>query len=156
MYDIKIGQKREWLGSGKVFTVESHVEGTEFYVCRNTDGTEERHDGFIIHSRSFAHESSLFIQEGTLKMSDDKIRELRDDKIGVLYGNNSYGCSLSHINDLKACILNDYPDTKDEEIEAWFITPTMSRHHARQTMLWVHIPVEDFLNLKQDGKIHIL
>lgn len=53
MFDVEVGQTRKWFVSGKVFTVESKIEGTAFYVCRNEDGTEERHDGFIVNCRSY-------------------------------------------------------------------------------------------------------
>lgn len=53
MFDVEIEQKREWFVSGRVFTVESKIDGTTFYVCRYEDGTEEHHDGHIINCRSY-------------------------------------------------------------------------------------------------------
>lgn len=101
-------------------------------------------------------ELKRFIQEGTLRMSDEEIRQACKEKIGVLYGFNNYGCNLTHINELRECILNDYPDTKDEDIEVWWIRDTQSIRHARFTMLYVAIPTEDFIRLRADGKIFIL
>ena len=101
-------------------------------------------------------ELKRFIHEGTLKMSDDKIRETCKESIGILYGFNNYGCNLTHINELKECILKDYPDTKDEDIEVWFISNTESIRHARFTMLRVSIPTEDFIKLRTEGQIYIL
>ena len=101
-------------------------------------------------------ELKRFIQEGTLKMSDDEIREACKESIGILYGFNNYGCNLTHINELKECILKDYPDTKDKDIEVWFISNTESIRHARFTMLKVSIPTEDFIKLRTEGQIYIL
>lgn len=53
MFDVEIGQKREWFQSRRVFTVESKIDGTAFYVCRYEDGTEEHHDSFIINCKSY-------------------------------------------------------------------------------------------------------
>ena len=53
MFDVEIGQKREWFKSRRIFTVESKIDGTAFYVCRYEDGTEEHHDGYIINCKSY-------------------------------------------------------------------------------------------------------
>lgn len=50
---VRIGQKRKWFKSGKLFTVESGIEGTTFLSCRYEDGTVERHDRFIINRKSY-------------------------------------------------------------------------------------------------------
>ena len=97
-----------------------------------------------------------FIDERTLGMSDDEIREVCREEIGILYGFNNYGCNLTHINELKECILKDYPDTKDDDIEVWWIRDTQSIRHARFTMLYVAIPTEDFIKLRADRQIYIL
>lgn len=103
-----------------------------------------------------AKELKRFIQEGTFKMSDEEIRQTCKENIGILYGFNNYGCNLKHINELKECILKDYPDTKDEDIEVWFISNTESIKHARFTLLRVCIPTEDFIKLRTEGQIYIL
>ena len=97
-----------------------------------------------------------FIDERTLGMSDDEIRGNCKEKIGILYGFNNYGCNLTHINELKECILKDYPGTKDDDIEVWWIRDTQSIRHARFTMLYVAIPTEDFIKLRADRQIYIL
>lgn len=101
-------------------------------------------------------ELKKFVLEGTLKMSDDEIRQKCIENIGILYGFNNYSCNLTHINELKGCILKDYPDTKDEDIEVWFIDKTESIRHARFTMLRIYIPIEDFIKLRTEGQIYIL
>lgn len=101
-------------------------------------------------------EMKKFIDERTLGMSDDEIRQQCKEKIGILYGFNNYGCNLTHINELRECVLKDYPDTKDEDIEVWWIRDTQSIRHARFTMLYVAIPTEDFIKLRADGQIYIL
>lgn len=105
-----------------------------------------------------AKKLKIFIHEETLRMSDDEIRQACGGSkfIGVLYGFNNYSCNLTHINELKECILKDYPDTKDEDIEVWWIRETMSIRHARFTMLRVAIPTEDFIKLRAERKIYIL
>ena len=97
-----------------------------------------------------------FIQEGTWRMTDDEIREVCKEKIGVLYGFNNYGCNLIHINELREGILKEYPNTKDEDIEVWWIRDTQSIRHARFTMLRVDIPTEDFIKLRKERQIDIL
>ena len=97
-----------------------------------------------------------FIQEGTWRMTDDEIREVCKEKIGVLYGFNNYGCNLIHINELREGILKEYPNTKDEDIEVWWIRDTQSIRHARFTMLRVAIPTEDFIKLRKERQIDIL
>lgn len=103
-----------------------------------------------------AKELKRFIQEEILKMSDNEIRKTCKCNIGILYGFNNYKCNLKHINELKKCILKDYPNVKDEDIEVWFISDTMSIRHARFTMLRVTISTEDFIKLRSNGEIYIL
>ena len=97
-----------------------------------------------------------FVQEGTFKMSDEEIRQACKEKIGILYGFDSYGYNFGYINKLKGYILKDYPDVKDEDIEVWSISNTESIRHARFTMLRVSIPIEDFIKLRGNGNIYIL
>lgn len=97
-----------------------------------------------------------FVTAGIFRMSEDKIRENYKEHIGILYGFNNYECNLEHIKELKNIILNDYPDTKDEDIEVWFIENYQSDIHARHTMLRVMVSVEDFIKLRNNRKIHIL
>lgn len=104
-----------------------------------------------------AKELKRFAQEDILlKMSDSQIRQTGRKRIGVLYGFNNYGCNLKHINELKKYILEDYPDTKDEDIEVWYISDTESIKHARFTMLRVTIPTEDFIKLRTNREIYVL
>jgi hypothetical protein len=78
-------------------------------------------------------------------MSDDEMREeIKGKMIYVLYGFNNYACNLTHINELRDLILQDYPETKDEDIEVRFIERSRSKY-ARRTMLSTSIPVEDRL-----------
>lgn len=90
------------------------------------------------------------------RMSDDEIKNTCGKSVGVLYGFNSYGCDLTHINELKNAILNDYPDIKDEDIEVWYIQPHQSDSHARHTMLRIRISTEDFIKLRANKEIYIL
>lgn len=101
-------------------------------------------------------ELKKFIQEETLKMSDGEIRKTCKENIEIFYGFNNYECNLNHINELKKCILKDYPGIKDEDIEVYFISNTESIRHARFTMLRVAIPTEDFIKLRTNGQIYIL
>ncbi len=52
-YGVKLGQKRKWFKSGRIFTVESKVSGTNFFVCRYEDGTEDKHDEFVVDCKSY-------------------------------------------------------------------------------------------------------
>jgi hypothetical protein len=97
-----------------------------------------------------------FIDERSLGMSDDDIRKDCPEKIGILYGFDNYNCSLKQIGELKEYILKDYPDTKDEDIEVWYIAPHESIRHARFTMLRISIPTEDFIELRKHRNIYIL
>lgn len=101
-------------------------------------------------------ELKRFVEEETLKMSDEEIRKNCKENIEILYGYNNYECNLKHINELKKCILLYYPNTKDEDIEVRFISSTESIRHAGFTMLRVAIPTEDFIKLRINGKIYIL
>lgn len=56
MEKVEIGQKRKWFKSGRIFTVKSKIEGTAFYICQYEDGTEERHEEFIIDTKSYIFE----------------------------------------------------------------------------------------------------
>lgn len=126
---------KEW-----ITTLENMEAG---YKKKSNDGIE-------------AKELKRFIHESALKLSDDEIREQCKEYIRVLYGFNNYGCNLVHINELKECILKDYPDTKDEDMDIWFISAYESIRHARFTMLSVPIPTEDFIKLRAEGQIYIL
>lgn len=103
-----------------------------------------------------AKELKRFLHESALKLTDDEIREQCEEKIRIFYGFNNYGCNLVHINELRECILKDYPDTKDEDIEVWFVSAAESIRHARFTMLTVPIPTEDFIKLRNKRQIFIL
>ena len=103
-----------------------------------------------------AKEMKRFIQENTLKLSDDEIRQLHKEKIGILYGFNNYRNDLEHINELRKHILQDYPDAQDKDIEVWYIRNTQSIRHASFTMLYIMIPTDDFLKLRAEEQIHIL
>lgn len=101
-------------------------------------------------------EVKKFIQEGTFWMTDDEIREACKEKIGILYGTDYYNCDLEYINELRNAIYKEYPDTKDKDIEVWWIRETMSIRHASFTMLRVCIPTEDFIKLRKERQIDIL
>ena len=98
----------------------------------------------------------LYIQERNFCAPDDEIRRLCKEKIAVWYGFNNYQSSVKHILELCEAVRNDYPDMKDEEMEVWFVERHQSIRHARYTTLRVSIPVEDFIKLRQDGKISVL
>lgn len=97
-----------------------------------------------------------FVKEGVLKMTDEEISELGSSTMCVLYGYNNYNASVAHIMELKAEVLKDYPETKDENMEVWFIGNGESIRHARMTMLCVRIPVEDFFKLRANNEISTL
>ena len=101
-------------------------------------------------------EFKIYMYEGALDLSDDEIRNHHKEYVRVLYGSNDYKCNLTHINELKECVLKNYPNTKDEDIEVLFISTTESIRHARFTMLSVPIPTEDFIKLRSEGQIYIL
>lgn len=101
-------------------------------------------------------EIQRFVQQGCFVANDMQIYEMCGDKIGILYGFDNYNCTLDYLNDIKKEICKDYPNIKDKDIEVWFITPTESNRHARQTMLRVSIPIEDFINFRKENKIFIL
>lgn len=85
-------------------------------------------------------------------LSDEEIRNFNGGKILVWYGFNNYSRNLTHINELKKIILQEYPETRDEDIEVFFIEN--SRVYARHTMLTVAIPVEDFIRLRANDEIY--
>lgn len=53
MYDVKIGQKRKWFKSRRIFTVKDEIPGTSVLICQYGDGTEERHSSFIVNCKSY-------------------------------------------------------------------------------------------------------
>ena len=101
-------------------------------------------------------EFKRFINEGAFDLTDDEIRVLCKEFIGICYGSDNYRCDLDHINALKEVILKDYPDIQDKDIEVWHINSNESIRHAKFTMLRVSIPTEDFIKLRHNGEIYIL
>ena len=98
-----------------------------------------------------------FIQEGVFNWDEETLRkEIPWEKIIILYGTNNYECNLNHIEKLKNKILEDYPETKNEDIEVRYILHTESRRHARFTMLAVSIDLDEYIRLRNKGEIHIL
>lgn len=98
--------------------------------------------------------ATKFVHYSFLKASDDELRKF--PTIGIAYGFNTYACDLELINALKECIKHDFPNIADKDIDVWFISHTYSNIHARQTMLKISIPVEEFIKMRKAGKIHIL
>lgn len=98
-----------------------------------------------------------FVQERVFLTSDEKILQNHSNgMIGIFYGSNNYKNDLNHINELKKDILNDYPTLKDEDIKVWYIERNQSDRHASFTMLWVEIPIDDFIKFRYEGKIDVL
>lgn len=95
-----------------------------------------------------------FVKENMYRTSDDEIRSCKT--VSILYGFDNYKCDLIHISELKSCIIKDYPEYRDNNIKVEFILPHESTRHARQTMLSVAIPADDFIKLRKDREIHIL
>lgn len=51
--DTSAGQKREFVESGRIFTVkEKKYPDRDIWICVFEDGTEEDHNGFVIAARS--------------------------------------------------------------------------------------------------------
>lgn len=104
-----------------------------------------------------AKELKRFVQEGVFKMTDEQLREnCYNDSVGVFYSFGYYSANMKHLNEIKEEIVKDYPNKKDEDIEVWYIQSTESIRHARFTMLWTKIPINDYFLLKHEGKIAIL
>lgn len=98
-----------------------------------------------------------YVDEEHFRASDVEIRK-RNEGFGICiwYSFNNYGCSISHVLELRDAIRAEYPDKKDTDMEVWFVEPHQSTRHALYTTLRVSIPVEDFIKLRQEHKIGIL
>lgn len=99
----------------------------------------------------------IYAQEGTYQMSDSQLKKTSyGDKVGVLYGFNNYCRNVDVINQLAEYIKKDFPTIENKDMEVWYIQNSQSRRHAGYTMLWIMIPVGDFIRLRNEGIINIL
>lgn len=90
--------------------------------------------------------------------SDAVVRKRKADGFGICiwYGFDNCGHTVKHILDLYEVVKAEYPSKRPEDVEVWVIDPSLSVRHAHQTLLRVSIPVEDFIKLRQEGKLNIL
>lgn len=100
----------------------------------------------------------IYAQEGTYQMSNNQLKKDThgNGKVGVLYGFNNYVRSVDAVKQLVDEIKKDFPDIQEKNMEVWCIKNTQSRMHAEHTMVWVMIPVEKFIALRDEGILNIL
>lgn len=96
---------------------------------------------------------NIYASEQKMNIKDAELKAYCLKTIGVLFGSDNYRCDLEHLAELKKAALEKYPDKQDKDMEVLYIEPYESHSHARKTMLLVKIPIEDFLILRQEGKI---
>ena len=97
-----------------------------------------------------------YISKSNFNASDEELRELCKEKIGIFYGFNTYSSNVKHIHELCAAVRAEYPDVEDEEMGVWYVLPSQSIRHAHHTMLFVRIPIEDFIRMRNEHMIRIL
>ena len=95
-----------------------------------------------------------YIQERNFNITTEELKNMT--RIGIFYGFNNYSCSVQHILELAEAVRKDYPDMSYEDMNIWYVERSQSIRHAGYTTLYVSIPVEDFIKLRLENKIHIL
>lgn len=97
-----------------------------------------------------------YIREDNFYATDDELRKLCPQHIGVFYGFNTYSDSVQHIMELVKAVKEDRPDIKEKDMTVWYVQRHQSRRHAGYTTLYVPIPIEDYLRMRHNDEISIL
>lgn len=97
-----------------------------------------------------------YIQERNFYAPDDELRTLCPTSIGIFYAFNTYSCSLEHIKELAEAVRKEYPTLRDDQMNIWYVERSQSIRHACLTTLYVSIPIEDFIRMRQNNEIRIL
>ena len=98
----------------------------------------------------------LFVREHTMNASENDLKHIGKYGVNLWYGFNNYDKSVEQIMRLKEAVKKDYPDIEDKNMFINIIESYESNRHARQMMLVINITIEEFIRLKNEGKLEIL
>ena len=92
----------------------------------------------------------------TFFMSENEVRAAYHHGIvGIHYAFDSYGSDVQRVLELRKEVLKDYPQMSDQKMEVRKLLRSESIRHASLITLFVGIPIDDFLKLREEGKIDI-
>lgn len=101
-----------------------------------------------------------FARYTTYRFSEDAIRDLSSkynaNNVYIYYGSNTYNHSVEHVMELCNAVKADYPEVELKDIEVRSIGKHESDRHANMTMVIVGIPVDDYIRMCNENKIHVL
>ena len=96
------------------------------------------------------------VDESTFRMSEEEVRKAYTwNTVAIHYAVDNYGNDVHHILQLREEVLKDYPKMSDRDMEIRKITREQSISHAGLTTLFVSIPIDDYLKLREENKIDI-
>ena len=97
----------------------------------------------------------IFVEERIFKASEDKVREMSTHGIVGVHYAFSYGRSVKQVLELKEAVRKDFPDMKDCDMTVWILDMDETIRHARVMTLYIELPVDDYLRLRQENRIDI-
>ena len=93
------------------------------------------------------------VGEKIFRMHEADLRDAQSDgEVGVYYSSTNYQHSLEHVLQLRQEILKDFPNMKDSEME---VMEVRSKNNTGHTALYIRIPIDEYLKLRNAGKISI-
>ena len=96
------------------------------------------------------------VEERTYFMNEAEIRDAYTyGTVGIHYAFNNYGHSVEHVLKLRQKVLKDYPNMKDSEMEVRELTRAETIRHASFTTLYIGIPIDEYVKLRNAGKLDI-
>lgn len=87
-------------------------------------------------------------------MNEEELRKL--SSIGVYYGFNNYKRTIYQLNELADIIRSEVNLVDVYDMEVYEITRAQSCRYAGHTMIYFNMPVETFINLRNEGKLNSL
>ncbi len=87
------------------------------------------------------------------RMHEADLRNAQSDgEVGLYYSSTNYQHSLEYVLQLRHEILKDFPNMKDSEME---VREIRSMNNAGHTALYIRIPIDEYLKLRNAGEISI-
>ncbi len=102
-------------------------------------------------------DARIYVEESTFLASEEEVREMCTHTrglVGVHYA-FSYGRSVKQVLELKEAVRKDFPDMKDCDMTVWILDMDETIRHASVMTLYIEIPVDDYLRLRQEKRIDI-
>lgn len=97
-----------------------------------------------------------YVDERTYHLTEEELRKVYTyGSVGIHYAFNDYRNDVQKIIDLSTEVHKDYPGMRNDEMTIWVISDKESIRHAKVTTLFIQIPIEDYLKLRNQNQIGI-